>query len=302
MVLHLRDIPVYNVETGRVYSEELLPGLIAHGGSFGAWMKYRYSSGTNTIARNLIGLHYAHAGRKVIDANTYALSLSDCYWVKALDSPVLFRDVTPYCSPFWAGVGVKEGKAAPTLYVGGYLSKKWDDSAWLCKYGSETLKEELCYQFCKAIDVPCAEVQLLDDGSGVRVRNITNLTVMLEQLDASGFVDPDTFTADDIVRLFGWDGARMLIVDGLLGNGDRHAGNIAFSRSVTDGSYLGLSKLYDFDHAFDATGLSDALLDEALDMCLRFKEQSVPLLMKASTVGVCPIAKRRAEALIAKII
>ena len=53
--------------------------------------------------------------------------------------------------------------------------------------------------------------------------------LMLEQSDQSGRLDPDDFDEQTIIDLFGKAGAQMLIIDAVIGNGDRHSGNYSAS-------------------------------------------------------------------------
>lgn len=79
MLLMCKNVPVYDIDNEKNLNTSLLPGLMQQKGSnnhtFTKWMKYRYSLGTNTMARKLKGITF--------------------------------------------------GQAAPTLYVGGALSKEW---------------------------------------------------------------------------------------------------------------------------------------------------------------------------------
>lgn len=61
-----------------------------------------------------------------INRETRALSFSDCYWTKAEDDSICFEEISPYYKPFWDGNEEFTGQAAPTLYVGGALSKEWN--------------------------------------------------------------------------------------------------------------------------------------------------------------------------------
>lgn len=55
---------------------------------------------------------------------------------------------------------------------------------------------------------------------------------MLEQADQSGRLDPEDFDEQTIIDLFGKAGAQMLIIDAIIGNGDRHAGNFGWLRNA----------------------------------------------------------------------
>lgn len=123
MMLMCKNTPVYDIENEKTLNYNLLPGLMQQKGAdnhtFTKWMKYRYSSGTNTIARKLKGITFGQGARMHINRETRALSFIDCYWIKAEDDPIYFEEISPYYKPFWDGNEEFTGQAAPTLYVGG---------------------------------------------------------------------------------------------------------------------------------------------------------------------------------------
>ena len=120
-------------EIEKVMNQALLPGYMREKGAcshtFTQWMKYRYSSGTNTMARRLKGITFGQGARMKINRETRALSFSDAYWLKDIDDSIRFEDISPYYKPFWDGSDEFSGQAAPTLYVGGALSKEWKQVA-----------------------------------------------------------------------------------------------------------------------------------------------------------------------------
>ncbi len=266
-ILMCKDKAVYNIDTEEIYEQKLLPGYMQHKGadktSFEHWQQLRYSSSTNTIARQFIDRNFEQKSRADIDKATYALSLSDCYWISNKDI-VRFRDISPYYQGFWNGQGDYLGGGIPTLYVCGYLSKEWVQKDILIKYGRQTLIEEECYRLCLLCDIPVNKVQVLDDKSGVRIWNITNPEVMLEQADQSGLINPNDFAEKEIIELFGLEGVRMLVIDAIVGNGDRHCGNFGWLRDTNNGEYLSMAPLYDFDHALDSTSEKDRLIKDLI--------------------------------------
>ena len=98
---------------------------------------------------------------------------------------------------------------------------------------------------------------------------------MLEQADQSGRIDPDDFDEQTIIDLFGKAGAQMLIIDAIIGNGDRHAGNFGWIRNTDTGENVGMALLYDFDHALDSTLESDRLLTDAVKFCMPYEDEMV---------------------------
>jgi serine/threonine protein kinase HipA of HipAB toxin-antitoxin module len=75
---------------------------------------------------------------------------------------------------------------------------------------------------------------------------------MFESAEASGRLEPDEFTTEDVLRLFGIQGFDIIFFDALIGNGDRHAGNFGYLRNANTGEYVGMAPLFDFDHAFES--------------------------------------------------
>ena len=105
MMLMCKNTSVYDIEKEKTLNYNLLPGLMQQKGAdnhtFTKWMKYRYSSGTNTIARKLKGITFGQGARMRINRETRALSFSDCYWTKAEDDSICFEEISPYYKPFW---------------------------------------------------------------------------------------------------------------------------------------------------------------------------------------------------------
>lgn len=88
-------------------------------------------------------------------------------------------------------------------------------------------------------------------------------------------LDPDDFDEQTIMELFGKAGAQMLIIDAVIGNGDRHAGNFGWLRNTDTGEYVSMAPLYDFDHALDSTLESDRLLTDAVKFCMPYKDEEM---------------------------
>lgn len=186
-MLMCKNTPVYDIEKEKTLNYNLLPGLMQQKGAdnhtFTKWMKYRYSSGTNTIARKLKGITFGQGARMRINRETRALSFSDCYWIKAEDDPIYFEEISPYYKPFWDGNEEFTGQAAPTLYVGGALSKEWKQDGKLYKYGDISVELQ-CIKLCRECGISVERADETD--GGIAISNITSPKVMLEQADQSG--------------------------------------------------------------------------------------------------------------------
>jgi len=289
-VLMCKDNAVYDIDDERVLNYSLLPGFMRknqNNEAFKGWLKKRYNSGTNTLARQLRGITFGQGNRVVIDKTTRALSLSDCYWIKDKDDIVYFKDISPYYKDFWKGEGKYDGGAIPTLYVPGYISKAWVSGEYLYKIGCEIETE--CADICRKLGLNCAYAEKSD--KGIIVKNFTNPDMMLEQADMSGNFEEDYYTNDDILREFGIGGFKMILIDAVFGNGDRHLGNFGYIRNTDTGEYTGMAPLYDFDHALDAKGTDDILISDAVRIMRDnniFATAGIELLKKIMSDGfVC---------------
>ncbi|MCL2772487.1 MAG: hypothetical protein FWD71_03970 [Oscillospiraceae bacterium] len=303
-VLMCKDNAVYDIEAEQLLNYNLLPGAmrsIFDNNSLKNWLKKRYSSGTNTLARQLRGITFGQGNRIAIDKTTRALSLSDCYWIKDRDDNIRFKDISPYYADFWKGDGKYAGGAIPTLYVPGYISKAWISSEYLYKTGCAIEIE--CADICLKLGLNCACVKEYD--KGIIVKNFTNPQFMLEQADMSGNFEEEYYTNGDILRGFGADGFKMILIDAVFGNGDRHPGNFGYIRNADTGDYTGIAPLYDFDHALDARGTDDILIDDAAKIMREnsdFAAIGLELLGKIISDGfVCrPVFKDRSKIIIKK--
>jgi hypothetical protein len=236
-------------------------------------MKCRYSAGTNTFARMLRGLTFGQGNREKINLATRAFSLTDCYWITDASEKENFEDLSPYYQDFWKGAGEYRNGSIPTLYVDGALPKHWKDACTLVKTGKNAAMELSCIKLCRACSISVETAAEVPDG--IEVENFTSPDVMLEHADMSGKLDPEEFTNADIVKLFGMDGVRMLTIDAITGNGDRHAGNFGWLRDADTGEYLSMAPLYDFDHALDSacTDRADILMEELLAVSEGYEEE-----------------------------
>ena len=121
--------------------------------------------------------------------------------------------------------------------------------------------------------------------------------VMMEHLSQSGLVDPENFTNDELVSLFGNKAREMILMDAVFGNGDRHSNNIAILRNANTGEYLGMSPLYDFDTALQATGISDILISDAVNVAAdpAFNQRALTILNAVIPNTANDIFRKRAN-------
>ena len=256
MKLMCKDTPVYDIEKHEVINEALIPGAILRGMSFETWMMHRRSALSNVMARRLFFNAFGYGTDKRAESATHILSLSDCYWKKSDDEDLPFEHVSPYCEPFWNGEGKYAGGAIPSLYTAGAVSKYWIDKNTLYKSGC--LIELEIYELLRNLNTECNVIMPSGDDKGILVKNFTNEDIMLETAICSGRFGGTYFpTVDEVINAFGDHGIKMLAIDAIIGNTDRHLENFGFLRSSNTGEYLGMAPLYDFDHALEATDTDD---------------------------------------------
>lgn len=296
-LLMLKDEIVYDIDNELSINNKLLPGYMQStpcNQTFRNWMKERYNSGSNTLARMLQGKTFGQGNRAAINAKTHALSLSDCYWIKDSNENILFKDISPYFNEFWTGIGEYETGSIPTLYVPGAMSKEWVNKDYLRKdcNKEQLFKEEIAINFCKECNIPVNDYIVKHDS--IYVKNFTSPQVMLEQANMSGLIDPYDFTDNDIIDIFKENGVKMIVVDAILGNGDRHAGNFGFLRDTSTGEYISMAPLYDFDHTFDSTitDKSDVLIKALKSIPNEYKEVVSDICTKALQFDNVIINKR----------
>lgn len=255
LVLYCKNKPVFNIEKQEILNKDLLPGYIRTDPSiegYNKWLEKKYSTETNSLARILKLKSLGHGKRALYDEKTHILSFSDCYWVKDSEDKICFEEISPYYNNFFTGEKEYNGESIPTLYTPGAKPKEWRENGNLYKADSNIELE--AYAVCVAAGVPCNKI--VAAGEGIEISNLTNENIMLEQLDMSGAVNIDKFTEEDVIRIFGFKAVQMYTIDAILGNCDRHEGNIAFLRNANTGEYLGLSPLYDFDYTRSDKGNS----------------------------------------------
>ncbi len=290
-ILMCKNKKVYNIDEEKVLNFDLLPGLMQKVLSdyvFNIWMDRRRAE--NSLSERLKNNKYKGKSKVEVDKLTYALSLSDSYWVKDETDNIRFEEISPYF--------VDIRKSEPNLYLQGYLPKEWIDKNTMNKYGNIQIETE-CYKLCQSCSIPCTIISNIE--SGVAVKNITNSHLMLEQANMSGEINPYDFTEVDIVRLFGLQGVQMLVIDAIVGNADRHAGNFGWLRDTNTGEYVCMSPLYDFDHALDSKLEYDILISDLLDSIREnkiYKDECFRIAKIVSELDTNEIFKKRAKSLL----
>jgi hypothetical protein len=294
LILMCKDTPVYDIVNRIVLHADLLPGAMRHGTlDFFAWMKTRYSTGSNVTARRLMLRAGGTDNHNKVLKTTRALSLSDCYWLKAEAETVKFNQVTPYLNKEWDGTGAFTGGSISTLFVNGAADKRWINADTLVKFGS--VKEQEPFELIKAVGLSeFASKTELWNGS-LYVKNFTSIDTALESIEQSGIVGENDDARNKAIELFGWPAAALFVIDYLVEHDDRHRGNLGMLRDTNTGAYLGMAPYYDFNWAW--SGESVALPENAAS----YREQIIEICLRAKRVSSLftygEIISKRAEEL-----
>ena len=125
---------------------------------------------------------------------------------------------------------------------------------------------------------------------------INEKTFMLSYSDCYWVKDENnTIRFEDMIREFGIEAVRMFAIDAIIGNGDRHAGNFGFLQDANTGEVLGMSPLFDFDHALDDSKeeVSGYLLSTLMNLNnTEYIDEVLRITNKASNFSRTIFAKR----------
>lgn len=249
MYLMCKDKIVYDIENDIVCCKELLPGAMrieACKETFERWWRSRYASSGNRTAAKIKKLKYNDESMTQIDKITHGLSLVDCYYLVDDMLDINFYKTSPYNSVVSC--------AEPSLYVGGIQDKEWNDMGYLVKYCKQPEIEKAALDLCSTLGF--SHIDCFVNNGALYLSNFTNINLMLEQANQSGKFNMYDYTDKDIIKYLGVEyGLKILFIDAVVGNGDRHPGNFGWLRNSETGVYLGPAPMYDFDHALDDRGM-----------------------------------------------
>ncbi len=203
------------------------------------------------------------------------LSLTDTFWMKRADEPLTWDDVSLYRNPFddviariaFDGTGMygrANSPTSPEYATSGSFAKCWvreDGRISLLKRGSsgyanagfEPYSEVLAAQLLDAAGVPHVPYEV------VRFHGQLACKCPLFTSEKEGFVSAHrffdrVFDVDDMLDFCRARGCEesfreMVVMDALMGNVDRHAGNYGFMVDNDTGEVLRMAPLFDHNMA-----------------------------------------------------
>ena len=202
---------------------------------------------------------------------THALSLNDTFWVKTLDSHLVWDDVSLYRHPFdeviaqsafEGGFAVcADPAASPEFGTDGTYPKCWvreNNEIYLYKAGSvymelESYSEFYSAQLAKKLCPNMVDYDL-DEYRGKLISKCSLFTSEEVGYVPYQKVNPRVVSVKEMVRDFEEIGCgdafrRMVVLDALIFNIDRHLGNFGFLVDNKTQKILGMAPVFDHNQA-----------------------------------------------------
>lgn len=237
------------------------------------WLKSRAIDAHRTNSRLLKkALRLSNCDDVTAVRSVHGVTLTDRYWLKESGESLSWEDVK-FNDNVFADLALKgdpnsfnqEPSRTPELTNTGSYEKCWkniDGCWWLYKDGNEGEKfsELFICEMGLYLNFPMATYEY--EGGYVRSKDFTNnATVNFEP--ASSIVGNDEdydknfkiclAISEDVAK----DYLKMIYLDTLCFNMDRHTGNYGFLRSLSTGEIISLAPNYDNNLAFIARGYPD---------------------------------------------
>jgi hypothetical protein len=198
---------------------------------------------------------------------SYGASLTDDYWFRPRGCKKHYRDIA-FQNDAYANVALKgtieflprHHSPSPQLSLGGSYEKCWkriDDDWWIIKKGTpeERFSEYFVYLLGKACHFPMAEYQL--DRENIRSKNFAegvNFEPAKSLMDDNDDYEDCFHTIFELSPVFAEQYLRIIWLDSLVNNVDRHTENFGFLRSQDKGKILSLAPNFDNNAALIARG------------------------------------------------
>lgn len=202
-----------------------------------------------------------------------AATITDNYWIKPLDSELKYDDVR-FSDDYFAGLALKGSYASfnnaanskhsktPELTNTGSFEKCWKliDGKW-CMLKSanhdEQFSELFAYRLGKALGMNMAIyergnkcVKTLDFTEGARVNFEPAFTFMGDNEDYDDVLEKLELLCPQAVEDF----VKMIFLDTVVANPDRHTANFGLIRSTETGKLIGFAPIFDHNMALISRG------------------------------------------------
>lgn len=285
-----RDVPIATIEDGRlVWTEDsLLPLYLKRTGNLEQWLADRAIDSHRVNSRLLkkaLRLHSADDVQTTLSVN--AATITDNYWFRPEGSQLTYADIRFHENYFDGlalrgdpdGFSQKPSRTPELTNIGSY-EKCWrlkDGVWWMYKSGTqeEYFSELFIAQLGARLGFSMAEYEM--DGDYIRTRDFTHgASVNFETAD--GIVGEDDDYSHCFSILYALSPAlaeeylKIIWMDTLCFNMDRHTKNFGVLRDVKSGEILGMAPNYDNNVALISRGYSKDVT-RSRDGLIRFYQE-----------------------------
>lgn len=312
--IELDDATGFVRKIGEIYAIEHLPvGIpvkngVADRAAFNTWWTDRAIPASRSGVREALEA-LEIADTKLLLARCYGLSLSDQYWIKPDGSDFKWEDINFFDNPFSDDIGdvlfgaPKKGNAldfsSPDNTSDGFLKKRWkiiDGRRCLIKGGSNPFRQQpfnevIATEIMKRLDIPHvpytltwnkgAPYSVCEDFVDENTELIPAWRVMLTRKKSNStsvyghFVNCcEELGVHDVVPFLD----RMITLDYIIANEDRHMGNFGLIRNPETLEWLGTAPIYDSGSSLGYDKLPAQMRNEKDVTCKPFKNHHIEQL------------------------
>lgn len=257
-----------------IVNESLLPLYLKNTGNVDRWLETRaidYHRANSRLLKKALRLTEKDDVSTVITVN--AVTITDSYWIKPLNSELTYADVM-FDSDYFSNLALNgnydsfnraansKTSKTPELTNTGSFEKCWklkNGQWWMHKKANhdEMFSELFIYQLGLALDFQIAEYQR---GNGVvKTKDFTNnASVNFEPAYSFMGDNEDYITTLNELKLLCPhaipDYVKMLFLDTICANPDRHTFNFGILRNTDTGDIIGLAPNFDNNMALISRG------------------------------------------------
>ena len=251
--------------------------------NFNTWCSERIIPLDRKYAKELLGYYgfdnpLSLAERANIGIATRCLSINDCFWVKEKDESISWKDVNLFENSLnntlfelpLLGKGFtieRDSLTSPDIGTDGKAPKAWkrvDDSFYLYKaegHNNSALKE---YEASKILRHIIGDTVIPYEYDNIHKKHVTicksftsqDINMVKADYYSIYLMNQDSDFGIDLQTKYKKALDMLILSDYLVGNIDRHARNwgVLYNFDGKKFNIIGLSPIYDFDHAFESEG------------------------------------------------
>lgn len=312
--IELDDATGFIQKIGEIYAPEHLPvGIPVKNGvadrtAFNTWWTDRSIPASRSGIREALET-LEIADTKLLLIRCYGLSLSDQYWIKPDGSDLTWEDINFFDNPFSDDIGdvlfgtPKKGNAlnfsSPDNTSDGFLKKRWkiiDGKRCLIKGGSNPFRQQpfnevIATEIMARLGIPHVPYKLIwnkeapysvcEDFVDENTELIPAWRVMMTQKKSNStsvyqhFVNCcEALGVHDVVPFLD----RMITLDYIIANEDRHFNNFGLIRNAETLEWLGMAPIYDSGSSLGYDKLPAQMKSEKDVGCKPFKNHHIEQL------------------------